>query len=389
MKKNKFAIAGLVIAVIVLIAGIGTSIYFALMSYKQMQEVSQYIEEVKEAEKPEETRENDVKIAGSYEIKSTEAISDAYKSGDTSELDDKQKETFDLASGILKEIITDGMSDIEKETAVYDWMCANLGHDSNLLLVIPDGNAGADTPYGVLKYHNAVCVGYATTFRMFMQMLDIECKVVHNTECYHSWDLVKIDGDWYHTDIYADAGTGNYANFNVPDVMRMRSENWDMDYFPHATSLKYNKAMKNLETAEGIGDIPSLIAKHLQDGAFLVRFNESVDEKYARRAVEVIEMFSQFINGAEFGDYRYWGVNGSWVQDPENGGFMLYVNVYGEPVDSSQENANALSDEERDNIQQIINELVNDIAESLGGSYSGGYYNDIDNGEMDMFGGRG
>ena len=387
MKTNKAKIACLAIVSVLLIAGIGTSIYFALMSYKQMQEVSQYIEEVKEADKPEETRENDVKIAGSYEIKSTEAISDAYKSGDTSELDDKQKETLDIASGILKEIITDGMSDIEKETAVYDWMCSNLGHDSNLLLVIPDGNAGADNPYGVLKYHNAVCVGYATTFRMFMQMLDIECKVVHNTECYHSWDLVNIDGDWYHTDIYADAGTGNYANFNVPDVMRMRSESWDMEYFPHATSFKYNKAMNNLETAEGIGDIPSLIAKHMKDGAFLIRFNENVDETYARRAVEVIQIFTQYTDGMEIDGYRYWGINGSWVQDPENGGFMLYVNIYGEPTDSSQENANALTDEERANIQQMIDELMNELAEKFGGSYGGGGY--YDDGELYQYGGRG
>ena len=56
---------------------------------------------------------------------------------------------------------------------------------------------------GVLKYHNAVCVGYATTFRMFMQMMGIECKVEHNTEKFHSWDVVKIDGDWYITDIYS------------------------------------------------------------------------------------------------------------------------------------------------------------------------------------------
>ena len=390
MKKHTGAIVALTIVVIMLIVGIGTSIYFALMSYKQMQEVSQYIEEMKEADKPEETRENDVRIAGSYEIKSTEVISDAYKSGDTSKLDDKQKETLDIASGILKEIIKDGMTDIEKETAVYDWMCANLGHDSNLLLVIPDGNAGSDNPYGVLKYHNAVCVGYATTFRMFMQMLDIECMVVHNTECYHSWDLVKIDGDWYHTDIYADAGIGNYANFNVPDVMRMQGESWDMEFFPHATSFKHNKAMENLEVANTIGDIPALLAKHMNDGRFLVRFNEAVDETYARRVVEVVNLYGQYIDGMELGDYRYWGAYGNWIQDTENGGFMLYVNIYSEKTNSSQENADALTEEERQNIQQMIDELMNELAEKFGGSYSnGGYYDDNYYNGVDSYGGRG
>ena len=41
-----------------------------------------------------------------------------------------------------------------------------------------------------------------------MQMLDIPCMVVHNTERYHSWNLVQIEGNWYHVDIYSDQGWG-------------------------------------------------------------------------------------------------------------------------------------------------------------------------------------
>ena len=163
----------------------------------------------------EETTEDYVTIAEQYEIKPTTNISDAYKSGDTSKLTDREKETLDMAKDALKEMkIKDGMSDFEKEKAVYDWMTSSLQYDSGALTVIPSTQEDCDNPYGVLKYHNAVCVGYATTFRMFMQMMDIECMVEHNTEKYHSWDLVKIDGDWYITDIYSDQGNGNYAHFN-------------------------------------------------------------------------------------------------------------------------------------------------------------------------------
>ncbi len=113
-------------------------------------------------------QENDVLIANEYEIKSTEQISDAYKTGNAQGLSDKDRATLDVASAVLDKVINDGMSDYEKEVGVY--------------------------PYGVLKYHNAVCVGYATTFRLFMQMMDSECMVVHNSERYHSWNLVKLDG---------------------------------------------------------------------------------------------------------------------------------------------------------------------------------------------------
>mgnify|MGYP002657485484 FL=1 len=148
------------------------------------------IAEQKKEETP-ETTEDYVKIADNYEIKPTTNISDAYKSGDTSKLTDKEKETLDMAKKAIKDMkITDSMSDFEKEKAVYDWMTKKLQQDSGALTVIPSTQEDCDNPYGVLKYHNAVCVGYATTFRMFMQMMGIECKVEHNTEKLHIWDVV-------------------------------------------------------------------------------------------------------------------------------------------------------------------------------------------------------
>lgn len=148
-----------------------------------------YIAEQKKEENP-ETTEDYVKIADNYEIKPTTNISDAYKSGDTSKLTDKEKETLDMAKKAIKDMkITDSMSDFEKEKAVYDWMTKKLQQDSGALTVIPSTQEDCDNPYGVLKYHNAVCVGYATTFRMFMQMMELNVK----------WNIIQknsIAGMW-------------------------------------------------------------------------------------------------------------------------------------------------------------------------------------------------
>ncbi|MBQ1406453.1 MAG: hypothetical protein IIZ00_09625, partial [Oscillospiraceae bacterium] len=54
--------------------------------------------------------EDDVVIAGEYTIRSTKQISDAYLSGDTAALSDRDKETLDLAKNVLEKVITDGMS---------------------------------------------------------------------------------------------------------------------------------------------------------------------------------------------------------------------------------------------------------------------------------------
>ena len=368
--KNKFGVVCLVLAIIIMLGGVGTSITYAYRSFNEMKNITAYIDEQKKLKAEEGiTKENDVKIAESYEIKSTEDISDAYKSADTSKLNDKQRETLDMASDILKEIIKDGMSDYEKEIAVYDWMCKNLAHDSNLLVVIPaDAGQEADNPYGVLKYHTAVCVGYATTFRMFMQMLDIECMVVHNTECYHSWDLVKIDGDWYHTDIYGDVGRGDYSNFNVCDAIRSQQQTWDTSFFPHANSVKYNKAMENVAEVATIEELPALYAKNISENkySFFVRFNANVDDEFARRAQAVTYLFNTAI------DSKYIPNAGIWLQSqcslPNDDGFVYYVSFYHYGEEDTAESV--LTDEEKEQLNELISDIISQLYEQYNNSDS-------------------
>ena len=116
-------------------------------------------------------------------------------------------------------------------------------------------------PNGVLKNHEAVCVGYATTFRLFMQMLGIDCMVVHDSHLSHSWDLVKLDGQWYHTDIYSDAGSGegNFSHFNLNDEM-MNSQEWNTDFFPAADGYEYNYAYVNRTQCKDVYTIPEQMA---------------------------------------------------------------------------------------------------------------------------------
>jgi hypothetical protein len=212
-EKVKAKLSGIwIAAMVILLVGVVGSIAIGVCNLLTLRT---YIAKQEEEANP-ETTEDYVTIAEYYEIRPTTNISDAYKSGDTSGLSDKEKETLDMAKEALEDMgIKDSMSDYEKEKAVYDWMTSSLQQDRGALTVIPTTQEDCDNPYGVLKYHDAVCVGYATTFRMFMQMMGIECMVEHNTECYHSWDVVKLDGDWYITDIYSDAGNGNYAHFNM------------------------------------------------------------------------------------------------------------------------------------------------------------------------------
>lgn len=309
----------------------------------------------------EETTEDYVKIAEQYEIKPTTNISDAYKSGDTSKLTDKEKETLDMARDALKEMkIKDDMSDFEKEKAVYDWMTSSLQHDQGALTVIPTTQEDCDNPYGVLKYHNAVCVGYATTFRMFMQMLDIECMVEHNNEKYHSWDVVKIDGDWYITDIYSDAGNGNYAHFNMTNNMWSQEQSWDQEFFPVANSLKYNMAYQNKQTVDSVYDIPKALRKAMdkQQGSLMIAFKEKIDDEKAQIANAAVSSVSDMLMNNNYKDMPYAINTYSWVTDPDSGDYLYSITF-------SSYNTNNNTQNLTDDQLQKINDAVTKAMEGL------------------------
>ena len=193
---------------LILIASLAFQAFSFVFSMRQDEKVNKFIDnqlkrQAEEEEQLNEYIEDGFAVGGQYTITSTKAISDAYISGDTSSLSEEDKETLEIASGIIKERVKDDMSDYEKAKAIYEWIYENVTIGSSTSIVLP-GRGGDDyTAGGVLRSHNAVCVGFATTYRLFMQMLGMECHIVHNDG--HSWDLVKMDdGEWYHTDIYSD-----------------------------------------------------------------------------------------------------------------------------------------------------------------------------------------
>ena len=306
MTTEKKKIAAVILAV-VLLAGVIFSAAASLVTVRA-------VNELKSASglTTGQTQEDDVPIMnGEFWIRSTKQISDAYRSGNSAGLSHKDKETLEMASAVLDEIITEDMTPYEKEKAVYDWMTTELTYDTGVLQVIPQTNEDCDNPYGVLKYHNAVCVGYATTFRLFLQMLDMECMVVHNHDLYHSWNLVKLDDDWYHVDVYSDQGAASYANFNMNDEMASQSHDWDRDFFPAATGLTYNYAIQNKEPVEDLYQIPTRLRQALEEQQGLVALGfAAIDEPHAQIVEAMLSSVQSFVDS---GDYGSLWMNWSWI----------------------------------------------------------------------------
>ena len=357
-------IAAAVLALVLL----SCSAAFSAMAMLSVRAVAQEISR----EEQQGTAENDVRIAGQYVIRATTQISDAYLSGDSSQLNDRDKETLAMASAVLDQIITADMSPFEKETAVYDWMVSNLAFDQGALVVIPTTGADSDSPYGVLKYHNAVCVGYATTFRLFMQMLDIPCMVVHNTELYHSWDLVRLDDHWYHVDIYSDVGQGGYAHFNVPDSVRLQQQSWDTDFVPAADSLAYNVGWQNRQTVDSVYDVPAALRRAVDDrlGTCAVAFSCDITGADSQVVDSMVNALDSALCQGYYPDLSTGIWDRSWVQDTD-GTYGLLLSFH---YDTWEEPDPPIEDTvDWDQADQALRDAFSDLFDL---SLYGDYYND-------------
>ena len=343
MKEKKWMYGLLAVMFAAVLVSAGASLY-TVSAVQQMQA----------QEDPKATTEDDVSILdNTYKIVSTLPISEAYRSGQDSKLDSKQKEVLSMASDVLKDLVKEDMSDFDKEKAIYDWMVKNLRYDLGALQVIPNTQEDADNPYGTLKYHNAVCVGYATTFRLFMQMMDIECMVVHNTEQYHTWNLVKLGDDWYHVDVYSDQNDGNYANFNLNDQQMQQMQNWDRSFFPAANGTQYNYAFLNKQDVDSIYAIPGLIRQAAdQQSPMLSLHFSALDSQQLLTAQALLGGVDMALTETE--DYAQLAIQHNWL--PLGSDAYLLTLYLRYPQEDSYEIPSELPQEALEKSSQSINE---------------------------------
>ena len=84
-----------------------------------------------------------------------------------------------------------GMSDVEKVLAVHDYIVANYEYD--LTYSIYDAKTFFEQKRGV-------CQAYTEALGYIFDELGIEWEIVTSDPMWHAWDMVKLDGKWYHLD---------------------------------------------------------------------------------------------------------------------------------------------------------------------------------------------
>lgn len=357
-----------------LAASLGLNIYQAAVADRKTSDFIDYmLDRIAEEEQSEnEYIEDGFKVGGEYEIRSTTHISDAYKSGDDSQLSEEDRETLELAESVLDEVIEDGMDDYEKELAVYKWMVRNIGGGSRGVISRPGMNRSAFTPHDVLTNRNAVCVGYATTFRLLLNMLGMEVHIVHND--YHSWDLVKLEDGWYHVDVYSDSHGTLYSNFNMTDQICRNGHSWDESALPEADSVKYSPAVRNSVEVDGVSAIPALLKTALEEenGAVFYRFEKPLTEEENARAEFLVSTLDMVFSGLLD---KYYYFRAMWYPGEEEGNDILGLLIEKEWESEEDERIDADSPEGRALIQAIADAF--ELDPELLGLYDDGTEGDM------------
>lgn len=162
-----------------------------------------------------------------------------------------------MSTYVVNRYTNSSMSNLEKAVRLRQWVCERVIYDPNVIKYDRMKEAGQTPPSGLDtdknhvaasiflhkksdgKYYT-VCEGYARGYKVLMDKAGIPTDVVtgdnrtNSSLSGHAWNLVKLDGKWYHVDITWDDSdydkSRDYADGIVPDSALYSYKNYANRY---------------------------------------------------------------------------------------------------------------------------------------------------------------
>ena len=163
--------------------------------------------------------------------------------------------TIDAEVNVLNEIkaYTNGMSDFDKAIYIHDYLILNGEYDIELGEIIEKTGTLTEElrkeryeKYALLVNGTGVCDTYASAYQYLMTNCGVECITVSSTAMNHAWNMVKLNGSWYHVDCTWDdpvadrVGLSRYDFFllNTNEMKANEHYSWSPSYT--STSSTYS-----------------------------------------------------------------------------------------------------------------------------------------------------
>ncbi len=146
---------------------------------------------------------------------------------------------YNKAKAVLRDIVDDTMTDVEKVIAISDWLSKNVTYDHYLLQLLASGvdDARYNAHYleGVFNDNRAVCDGFSKAFVLLTRIEGIESIMIEGKANGggHAWNKVNLPKDnvshWYVIDNTWN-NSGLKADFNPSIPEKENYELWTRAY---------------------------------------------------------------------------------------------------------------------------------------------------------------
>lgn len=178
----------------------------------------------------------------------TTPILNAWATGEESGLSQQDAAILAKCREVLEACVSQEMTDFQKELALHDWIMAHCAYDRSVHDPrTPQGLPHNTDPYGMLTGGYGICLGYASTFQLLMDLAGVKCITVvgassGNSED-HAWNMVELEGEWYCVDVTWDdpsSSRPNHRYFNVTSQSLADSNHqWDYAAVPWTAAVRF------------------------------------------------------------------------------------------------------------------------------------------------------
>ncbi len=123
--------------------------------------------------------------------------------------------TYEAELDKICALVNPSWSDLEKVVFVHDYIEQNFEFDLNGEIY---------DCYGFLTQKRGVCQAYALTFYAIMTRMGVDTSFAISTSMDHMWNVVKIDGNWYHVDTTWDDPYYDYFGYAFHNFLLLSDE---------------------------------------------------------------------------------------------------------------------------------------------------------------------
>lgn len=177
-----------------------------------------------------------------------------------------------LAARLLPQVLgTDtalSLAEYERSKRIHDWLVRKNQYGWLPLSEDPDRQISG-SGYAALSLGTGVCGAYADAMMALGQAAGLACRVVTGRAegttgwTAHAWNQVRIDGDWYHTDVTFDDPMGvetlRYNYFHVTDADVSRDHTWDKTEWAACTATSANWFVRHDLTVSSFSEFQTTI----------------------------------------------------------------------------------------------------------------------------------